>query len=295
MQNQFKLTLSGLFILLLVVIIGIQTNAQGPTDLKFNEVLVLNNSSNVDDFGEHSAWFEFFNTAYNTVNIGGCYLTDDLNNPTKYWIPTGDPGTKVPARCYIIFYADNKPSRGIFHINFDLKNAKTIALFSSNGKSMIDKIDLPQLQFVDKSFGRISPDSNEWGILEKITPAANNDTSQHLTSGEQFEKMDPYGLGMTMIAMLVVFLALAVLYLIYKSMGNLFIRISKKGSAISPTSTTSSVSGMSGEVNAAIAMALYLYQSEMHDRENTVLTIKKVSKIYSPWSSKIYTLRKLPR
>jgi len=51
---------------------------------------------------------------------------------------------------------------------------------------------------------------------------------------------------------------------------------------------------MSGEVNAAIAMALHLYQSEMHDYENTVLTIQKVSRNYSPWSSKIYTLRKTP-
>ena len=51
---------------------------------------------------------------------------------------------------------------------------------------------------------------------------------------------------------------------------------------------------MSGEVNPAIAMALHLYQSELHDYENTVLTIQKVSRNYSPWSSKIYTLRKTP-
>jgi hypothetical protein len=51
---------------------------------------------------------------------------------------------------------------------------------------------------------------------------------------------------------------------------------------------------MSGEVNAAIAMTIHLYLSEMHDYENTVLTIQKVSRNYSPWSSKIYTLRKTP-
>ena len=52
--------------------------------------------------------------------------------------------------------------------------------------------------------------------------------------------------------------------------------------------------GREPEVNAAIAMALHLYQSELHDYENTVLTIQKVSRNYSPWSSKIYTLRKTP-
>ena len=52
---------------------------------------------------------------------------------------------------------------------------------------------------------------------------------------------------------------------------------------------------ISGEVNAAIAMTLYLYQNELHDYENTVLTVHKVSRTYSPWSSKIYSLRKYPR
>jgi hypothetical protein len=48
---------------------------------------------------------------------------------------------------------------------------------------------------------------------------------------------------------------------------------------------------ISGEATAAIAMALHLYLDEIHDRESGVLTIKKISKAYSPWSSKIYTVR----
>jgi len=51
----------------------------------------------------------------------------------------------------------------------------------------------------------------------------------------------------------------------------------------------------SGEINAAIAMALYLYSNEIHDQENPVITMIRVSRTYSPWSSKIYGLRKLPR
>lgn len=48
---------------------------------------------------------------------------------------------------------------------------------------------------------------------------------------------------------------------------------------------------ISGEETAAIAMALYLVFDEMHDEESGVLTIKKISKTYSPWSSKIYAVR----
>jgi len=94
-------------------------------------------------------------------------------------------------------------------------------------------------------------------------------------------------------------MALAILFIIYKNMGKFFIRrgaaANKPVSSEVKTVTKHSEEEMSGEVNAAIAMALYMYQNEMHDYENTVLTINKVSRNYSPWSSKIYTLRKLPR
>jgi len=49
------------------------------------------------------------------------------------------------------------------------------------------------------------------------------------------------------------------------------------------------------DVNAAIALAVHLYFSEKHDKESAVLTINRVAKLYSPWSSKIYGLRKSPR
>ena len=62
-----------------------------------------------------------------------------------------------------------------------------------------------------------------------------------------------------------------------------------------PTSPETVENKISGEVNAAIAMALFLYSSEIHDQENPVITMIRVSRTYSPWSSKIYGLRKLPR
>ena len=43
-----------------------------------------------------------------------------------------------------------------------------------------------------------------------------------------------------------------------------------------------------------IAMAMHEMQSDVHDVEDTVLTITRVKRSYSPWSSKIYTLRETP-
>jgi len=49
----------------------------------------------------------------------------------------------------------------------------------------------------------------------------------------------------------------------------------------------------SGEEIAAIVMALHQHLNA-HDTESTVLTINKVKRAYSPWSSKIYGLREVP-
>lgn len=43
-----------------------------------------------------------------------------------------------------------------------------------------------------------------------------------------------------------------------------------------------------GEIAAAISVAIHMYLDEQHDKENAVLTIKQARKLYSPWSSKIY-------
>ncbi|MGE5944289.1 MAG: OadG family protein [Flavobacteriales bacterium] len=44
-----------------------------------------------------------------------------------------------------------------------------------------------------------------------------------------------------------------------------------------------------GEIAAAISVAIHLYLDEQHDEENAILTIKQARKLYSPWSSKIYS------
>ncbi len=51
---------------------------------------------------------------------------------------------------------------------------------------------------------------------------------------------------------------------------------------------------VSNEVVAAISMALFELGEEIHDIESTVLTIRKVDRRYSPWSSKFLGMRRLP-
>jgi Na+-transporting methylmalonyl-CoA/oxaloacetate decarboxylase gamma subunit len=280
-----------------LLVFTFSVNAQNASDLRFNEILVHNETNSVDDYGVRSSWIEIFNSAYNPVNIAGCYLTDDIKNPKKYWIPTGNPATEIPPRGYLVFRAGNNPARGIFHLNFDIKDAREVILFDASGRTIIDKIEIVQPQKPDVSFGKKTDDSPDWSFFSEPTPGAGNNPHKEELAGESFAKMDPYGIGMTIIAMFVVFSALAILYLIYNSTGRYFVRktsVRRKQKA-DDTTHEEEEEIISGELNAAIAMTIDLYQMDLHDYENTVLTIQKVSKNYSPWSSKIYNLRKMPK
>jgi Na+-transporting methylmalonyl-CoA/oxaloacetate decarboxylase gamma subunit len=105
---------------------------------------------------------------------------------------------------------------------------------------------------------------------------------------EQIEKADPQGIGMAVIAMSVVFLGLLALYLIYRQSGRF---MSSRGRVREKKGRPASGVGQEDDaLYAAVAAAIHLYNAELHDEEATVLTINRVSRTYSPWSSKIHGL-----
>lgn len=270
---------------------------QSAIDLRINEVLLINASNYEDNYGSREAWIEVFNSAYNKVNIGGCYLTDDLKKPTKYRIPRNDPNTIIPARHFAIFWADARTAHGTFHLNFKLDStSKFIALFDADGKSLIDSVNLPA-QKADISYGRETDGGDKWVELEKTTPMATNFTAETVSPGQRFAESDPIGIGMAMVAMSVVFTALILLYLFFRQIGLYNVKKQKRKIEEQAAKEGKVIvhEEISGEVFAAISAALYMYETEQHDYESTILTINRAAKNYSPWSSKIYGLRNVPQ
>jgi len=95
----------------------------------------------------------------------------------------------------------------------------------------------------------------------------------------------------------IVFLSLIVLYLVFRYLVPTFFKIklyrraAREGRHLDESEKTH----MTGAVNAAIATAIYLYYNEQHDVESNIITIRKVSRTYSPWSSKIHSMKNLQR
>lgn len=112
---------------------------------------------------------------------------------------------------------------------------------------------------------------------------------------------DSWGGAITIIAMCIVISALAVLSLLFLGFGKIseaLIANKKKAVAkpvnIDGTPHEHDDNVDSGETIAAIAMALSEHFKGGHDMEETILTIRRLKRTYSPWNSKIYNLRQLP-
>lgn len=324
MKKYFKL-----FILLAVLLSTTSAFAQNISDMRLNEVVVTNTEGFEDDYGYRSGWVELFNTSYGTVNIAGCYLSTDPNNLTMYRIPKGDVLTAIPPRQHILFWADGVKERGTFHLSFNLDGAKEVFFVSTDGKTIVDKVALPQLDtnqayarkvdgkgsnkqesFVYASINKsreakaneADPTVEGWVVTDVPTPSTNNLTLDGESKGALMKEVDPFGFFLTLTAMCVTFLSLIVLYFIFKRIGKFHIqKKSKNAKEATKTVSNSAKADTSGQVSAetyaAVSMAIHLYRidNEAHDFENTILTIHKESKSYSPWSSKIYTLRETPQ
>lgn len=101
---------------------------------------------------------------------------------------------------------------------------------------------------------------------------------------------------LTVLGYSIVFLSLLLLFLTLVNVSkllklNLRKRLLKAGKHTSEDKDLS----ISGETIAAISTSILLHLQEAHDFENTVITIKKVQSVYSPWNSKLYGLRQTPK
>ncbi len=100
------------------------------------------------------------------------------------------------------------------------------------------------------------------------------------------------GISVTLIGYSVVLLALAFLFGIYLLIPQIINQINKQKLRRAGRHDCAKKNSLdiTGEETAAIALALYYFLNEQHDIESGKITIKKISRRYTPWSSKIYSM-----
>lgn len=301
-----------IFIISVLSLLGATTlGAQNLTDLLIGEVLVENTNGLTDGYGQRNGWIELFNTSSGTVKFGGCYLSDDESNLRKYHIPTSDMAAKLGPRQSIVFYASGNASQGTFYTNFKLRNGSTIFLVSNDGRTIIDKVEIPSDLPADQSVVRIPFGIKGMDFETKVnpnpTPGSYNGDVDAKTKSQIMKEQDPHGLVLTFIAVMVVFLALMILAFIFGWIGNANKRekesapkakkVHKQGNMSPEVAAAISMAlsmELGDEVYAAIALALDDYLAGgVHDVESMIITIKPSAG--SQWADKTQNFRQLPR
>jgi hypothetical protein len=148
-----------------------------PEDVIISEFLADNENGIRDNFGVRSDWIELLNRGDSPANLEGWFLTDDLQDLTKWRLPAVTLG----ANSYLIVWASGEDQANPFaslHTSFRLAPSdETVALVNpqTNVVSAFSPVYPPQQ--ADVSYGRDRANPSAVGYYLTPTPGAANSTS----------------------------------------------------------------------------------------------------------------------
>ena len=303
-MNKIRVLLSGLLLVSASAVM-----AQGAKNIRLNEVVTNNTASIQDEFGQREAWIELENTSFTTYNIRGMYFTTDrsvldpnMSVPERIKrmsvIPSGDPRTQIGGRQHLVFFCNSNPAKGKLHLSLKVPMSEPvwIGFYNGNAEELIDSVTVPALA-ADQSYAR---HGNQWSVksADNVTPGIENFIKTDETKDAKLKREDPYGIGITLLAMGIVFFCLALLFIFFWIFGLIMNHLdtAKKvvnAQPIKPITKTVEVThdlahatgnilqdglekkGIDKEVYiAVISMALKQYQDDVHDVESGIITIK---------------------
>ncbi len=145
--------------------------------LRINELMSKNTTCVCDNYNEHEDWIEIYNQNEVPYNLGGLYLTDDMELPFKWQISDlYIDSVTIDAYGFALFYADNESGQGVRHCNFKLNSdGETICLIKKicGIPVILDSVTYNALQ-EDVSWGRIPDGMPVWREFVKPTPGSSN-------------------------------------------------------------------------------------------------------------------------
>jgi len=141
-----------------------------------NELLASNSGKMfVDPQGQAEDWIELYNRGVAPLDVGGMYLTDDVQTPTKWQIPVGKPAlTTLAAHGYLVIWADKDVTDAGLHASFSLSaSGEEVALFDKDGVTLIDRVAFGA-QTTDVSYGRVPDGNDTWRFMMFPTAGSAN-------------------------------------------------------------------------------------------------------------------------
>ncbi len=160
----------------LILIASVGAGPAHGQQVVINEFMASNSGAVLSDSGEEWDWIELHNPSSQTVSLAGLYLSDKLDNVTKWRFPNDRPDltTLLPGGYVIIWASASNSVAAELHANFSLDaDGEAVVLTAADGASEIDRIQF-NTQYADISYGRQPGTSTAWGYMLSPTPGQAN-------------------------------------------------------------------------------------------------------------------------
>ena len=178
-----NLTLPASLVLLLALVMGGVATARAQS-VQVNEVMSSNTATRRDADGAWSDWIEIHNPGAASVDLTGCWISDDAALPLKWQFPQGT----VPAHGWLLVWASDKnkvAAGGELHTNFKLgASGEPVLLTAADGVTRLDTAPAAALT-ADQSYGRVD-DGGSWAVFPVSTPGAANGAPTSVVPTPQF-------------------------------------------------------------------------------------------------------------
>ncbi len=172
---------------LIVVLLLLTITAK--SQVVINEYSCSNVTTITDNFGNYEDWIELYNTSSSAINLSGYYLSDKINNPTKWAFPAG---SVIGGNSHLLIWASKKNTvvGSNIHTNFSLTQCTPDAIiFSDAIGNVLDSLTLKRTQ-QDHSRGRTTDGASTWSVFLNPTPNTSNANAY-----KEYEPLPTFGLA----------------------------------------------------------------------------------------------------
>jgi len=139
-----------------------------------NEWSAANYAQDQDNFDDYEDWIELYNAGATSFDLSGHFLSDRLDNPTKWAFPAG---TNLGAGQHLLIWCSGRDQTGgNLHTNFKITQTKSTEsiVFADPSGALVDFFDINIPNQVNDSWARVTDGSATWGVCQNPTPDGSN-------------------------------------------------------------------------------------------------------------------------
>jgi len=153
---------------------GPDPGPQPLNQLCINEFMSHNDTAWAGPNNDYPDWIELYNGTNAPIDVGGMYMTDDLDDLTQSMIGDDDPAaTTIQPGGFLVLIADGGDNPGTLDLDFKLSDEEDFALVAADGTTIINQRSTSVVPS-DLTDGCLPDGTDHWDRCSVPTPGATN-------------------------------------------------------------------------------------------------------------------------